>query len=517
MAYSPSPHPSALSGSMNPRYRVNRLSPSPPQQTVNKRDKKRMAMTDRLAEISNNFAENRDALYRERLRKYQIDIVYINNAQLYDNKALDENPSFEDPNTSAAASTQGSVRTAQLQSIGNGSIPTTNSPGKHAATFIHEVNDALEEKDARLVEVTVSQPWMVNLGRNVADLLQHNYNFVVEQLQKDYLYSVAVAEEEHKRLTEALRVRLIANVQAKKTSLQRDKEKLDIADTNALLYHPNQFSINSAGSPGGPQSNRKTRHTRHRLEAEELDIASAVNNKRKRKGPSDVETGSPVRDVEIVNGHKGYEVRQEYQQMTAPLYSIDKLFTEKELNAHLQAASLDVLADLQAVKRRKLGDASGLPTADSSEPDDNADGETVLGGDGVIDNGAAEAPAMERNATNQSYHATRSTRTQNLINGATRQNLGELAGRQAAAELIGTYQKEKKKDDDYNRAPPLSDQETEHDFALMAKAMKALDQRRKSDASLLDEVAGERPDHVCMPEIVHSHAVGTNGVVNGTH
>ena len=340
---------------------------------------------------------------------------------------------------------------------------------------------------------------------------------MIEQLQKDYVYSVAVAEEEHKRLMEALRVRLIANVQAKRASLQRDKEKLDIADTNALLYHPNQFSINSAGSPGGPQSNRKTRHTRHRLEAEELDTASAMNNKRKRKGPSDVEIGSPVRDSETINGHKGYEFRQEFQQVTAPLYSIDKLFTEKELNVHLQAASLDVLADQQTVKRRKLGDTSGLPRADSSELDDNAEGEIILGGDGVNDDMTVEATAMERNATNQSHHATRSTRTQNLINGATRQNLGELAGRQAAAEMIGTYQKEKKKDDDYNRAPPLSDQEAEQDFALMAKAMKAEDQRRGCDNILLDEAAGERQDHVGIPEIEEPLVTGINGSINGNH
>ena len=324
---------------------------------------------------------------------------------------------------------------------------------------------------------------------------------MIEQLQKDYVYSISVAEEEHKRLIETLRARLIASVQAKKASLQRDKEKLDIADTNALLYHPNQFSINNAASPGGPQSNRKTRHTRHRLETDDLEAASTNNGKRKRKGVPDGDGGSPMRDFEAANGPRAYEARQEYQQVTTPLYSIEKLFSEKELNVHLQAASLDVLADQQAAKRRKLRDASGLPTADSSEPEDNADAENGYGGDGVNDDGPLEAPAMERNATNQSYHATRSTRNQNLINTATRENLGELAGRQAAAELIGTYPKEKKKDEDYSRAPPLSDQEAEQDFALMAKAMKAEDQRRTSVTSLLDEVAGERPDHICMPEV----------------
>ena len=309
-----------------------------------------------------------------------------------------------------------------------------------------------------------------------------------------------MAEEEHKRLMDALRQRLIASVQAKKTALQRDKEKLDIADTNALLYHPNQFSINNAASPGGPQGNRKTRHTRHRLDADDIDTINGANRKRKRKAPTDAENGSPTREAESVNGCRGLEARQEYQQVTAPVYSIEKLFSEKELNMHLQSASYDVLEQQQATKRRKIDDASAMPTADSSDHEDDVDAEPGFGGDGA-DDVFLEAPAMERNTTNQSYHATRSTRSLNLANGATRENLGELAGRQTAAEMIGTYQREKKKDDDYNRAPALSDQEAAEDFALMAQAMKAEDQRRASDASLLEEVASERKDYVNTPQI----------------
>ncbi|KAL9126869.1 MAG: hypothetical protein Q9217_004150 [Psora testacea] len=468
----------------NPKYGINRLSPSPPlQQPLNKRDKKRMAMADRLAEISNNFAENRDIYYRERLRSFHADVAYINNAQLYDNQYLDDTgvDPPEELIPSVAGSTQGSVRTtqqAQLHGIGKIQMPA--SLGRHAATFVQEVNDALEQKDADLVTAT------------------YKYNFSIDQLQKDYVYSVSVAEEEHKRLMDALRQRLIASVQARKTALQRDKEKLDIADTNALLYHPNQFSINNTASPGGPQSNRKTRHTRHRLDADELDPVNVANGKRKRKGPVDTENGSPMRESEPINGYKGFEARQEYQQVTAPVYSIEKLFTEKELTTHLQSASYDVLGQLQATKRRKIGDASGLATADPSDHEDPVDAEPRFGGD-CTDDVFLEAPGKERNTTNQSYHATRSSRNLNLANGATRENLGELAGRQTAAEMIGTYQREKKKDDDYNRAPALSDQEAAEDFALMAKAMEAEDQHKENDTSLLDEVAGERKDYVNTP------------------
>lgn len=313
-----------------------------------------------------------------------------------------------------------------------------------------------------------------------------------------------VAEEEHKRLMEALRLRLIANVQAKKAALQRDKEKLDIADASALLYHPNQFSINNAASPGGPQGNRKTRHTRHRLDAEDVDSANNINGKRKRKGLLDAENPSPPRELEPVNGYRNHDTRQD--EATTPAYTMDKLFTDKELYSHLQLASLKVLSDQQTSKRRRLGDA-GVRNMDLSEPEDNLDAAPNEDGKSANGDMFLDAPAMERSTTNQSYHATRSTRNLNLVSAASRENLGELAGRQVAAEMIGSYHKEKKKEDDYNRAPPLNNEAIEQDFALMAKAMKNEDQRRPSDTTLLDEVAGDRPDYFQMAHATNQERI----------
>lgn len=71
------------------------------------------------------------------------------------------------------------------------------------------------------------------------------------------------AEEEHKALASQIRQRLITTISKRRQQLLRDKEQLDIADNNAMLLNPNQFSINNPGSPGGGQ-NRKTRHLRHR-------------------------------------------------------------------------------------------------------------------------------------------------------------------------------------------------------------------------------------------------------------
>ena len=112
-------------------------------------------MADRLTEISNNFAENRDVFYRERLRSFQADITYINNAQLYDNKPLDDlliNPAADqNAETSAVqpnARTQFNV-TARAQ--------PTPGLGEHAAKFVQDVNDTLEERDAELTRLAVSR------------------------------------------------------------------------------------------------------------------------------------------------------------------------------------------------------------------------------------------------------------------------------------------------------------------------------------------------------------------------
>ena len=464
---------------------------------MNKRDKKRQVIADRLTDIVNNFAEKRDVFYGQRLLSLTADMNHINNAQLYDNKALEESDyditDNQQPDASLLAGASGGqgVRVQPRQRL-----------GKHAAAFVQDVNDALEDKDAELTRLAVSHPHIPACTK--FNLAQDNFNFFVDQLTKDYGFNMAVAEEEHKRLIETLRQRLIANVQNKKTALQRDKEKLDIADTNALLYHPNQFSMNNAASPGGPQGNRKTRHTRHRLEVDDIDPAIAINGKRKRKLANDGDTGSPVREPDFLNGYKFPDPRPE--EAMSQSYTVDKLFTDKELNAHLQAASLKVLANQQASKRRKLGNAPGLLVADASELEDNAEEDAAEEGEVANGDGYLEAPGMERSATNQSYHATRSTRTTNPLNGANRENLGELAGRQAAAELIGTFHREKKKEEDYNRAAPLSADGVEHDFALIAKAIEVEDAERVVDTSLLEEVAGERPDYVQLPEMATDEA-----------
>ena len=309
-----------------------------------------------------------------------------------------------------------------------------------------------------------------------------------------------MAHEEHQRLLETLRRRLIQNLNQKKAALQREKEKLDFADTNSLLYHPNQFSLNNGASPGGPQSNRKTRHTRHRLEVEDLDAANG-NNKRKRKAPADVDGGSPApagRETEPMNAFKEAHVKLEYHQTATPTYSLDRLFQQRELDANLQMATLGVVDDLKRREQNKSSNTNlnSLVTTniDSSDSEDNADAGTAPGGGG--EDTLLQAPEMERGATNNSQYLTRSTKGLNPKRLRGPESLGYLAGRAAGALTIGTAgQREKKKEDEYQRAPALTESEIEDDWAMIRAAIEEEDAGRSSQ-SLLDTWVEEREDHI---------------------
>ena len=484
-------------------------------------------MENRLAEISSSFAENRDHLYRKQLQALQADMNYIQSAHLYDNVPLDEvgDEGPKEIHTSAVASTAGSLRNPQAHLNGHTRLEAPYKTGPRTAEFIQEVNDAMEQRDADLTAVVVSNKLgsppasatspnttssFISRAQANLDVCQYRHNFRIREVQKDHLYYVEVALKEHRLLTENLRQRLIHSVNQKRSALLKEKEKLDIADTNALLFHPNQFSINSSASPGGPQSNRKTRHARHRLDAEDIEPVGGVSSKRKRRAPTDFENGSPGpagRDTEPINPLKEANARLEAHQITAPLYSIDRLFSARELDANLQQACFDIIAERTAKRRRLIADsqtngASMDPFAPTLSDSDDGYPQPEYGADGEAEDLIAAAAMMERTNTQTSttYHTTRSTRKTNLRNSqSAREQLGELAGREAAIPSIGVSQKEKKREEEYQRAPPLSELDAESDMALYEAAMKDDDVTRVANEKLLDEVVEELEDHVGTP------------------
>lgn len=268
------------------------------------------------------------------------------------------------------------------------------------------------------------------------------------------------AVEECNKLADTLRERLIQSISQRKNRLMREKEQLDIADTNALLLHPNQFSITNPASPGGIQSNRKTRHTRHRVEVDDMGNGIGPEpNKRKRKVPIDEEFGSPARDGGVSTPADRWKVRMS-QHQNASVYNISSLFTEKELAMHSNSAHVAAVHFLSASKRAKLV----LTPATNGQ---NTDGDDASGsGDESGQDGGLAASEMER-ATSQGFHATRSTRT----NGTAGLNLlGELVDKTATRPnlpyfILGNYHARPNGSGSAPPPPPLMPDEIEDDLA----------------------------------------------------
>ncbi|KAA6408160.1 MAG: hypothetical protein FRX48_07902 [Lasallia pustulata] len=499
MAYSPSPQisPTMHASSVS---RPHRLSATPPlPQTLSKRDKRRNAISERLNELITTFAENRDHIYRQQLHALQVDMGYMLRADPYQDKPLDDlADDITDEMVAAMASNPNSfVRGGQgAARMPMPEVELPPSSGKWASVFAQEVNNALEQRDASLT------------------LLAERHSRKMQSIHQDKLYRVKVALDEHKLLTEALRERLLQTLGQKKARLLKEKDQSDIAEINALFLHPNQFSIINPGSPGGAQSNRKTRHTRHRLDADDAGVAGE-SGKRKRKAAIE-DYGSPgpsmrIIDMDSTNPWKAAHARQTAHQMTAPLYSVDRLFTEKELSLFNQSAHVAARRYFASKRQNTHHNSNGMPLSHDSgtathgnatDAEDNAAGSgngTLIDEGDNEDNevaaGAALAPGMDRTA-NQSFHATRSTRATN-ISGLNL--LGDLAGLAIPAIAVSgprDVARGGRNPDDLtaNGPPRLDAREADEDLALM---QAAIEEDGKGDGSinqrLIDELAAQGP------------------------
>ena len=142
MANSPSPGPTTFANMFGSH---RHLSATPPlsQQPLSRRDKKRSAIENRLKDITNNFTSNRDFHLRSQLNALSRDIQFINQADPYQNRPLDDGAddlSIDLSSIAMAGSVDGEART---------------SLGKFALQFVGDVNDAMEERDASLTSTHV--------------------------------------------------------------------------------------------------------------------------------------------------------------------------------------------------------------------------------------------------------------------------------------------------------------------------------------------------------------------------
>lgn len=256
----------------------------------------------------------------------------------------------------------------------------------------------------------------------------------------------------------------------------QEKEALDIGDSNAAALHPDQFRHINPSSPGGALNARKTRGARHRAgDPDDLpSAATAQENRRKRKAAFDDTEGSPgpaARQLEAAGSpYKDAKAKLIHTQYDAPLYSIERLFTEKELALNMNLAN--VAAQNFLVKLKPNGSTDGTNGVNGHAYDDHTPAIPTIIGDAMDqdDDSTPAAVEMDRTAGASSYsvHQTR---------GATRNALTDLAsiaeGRlpfaatnipQFAPAIMGAKAN--------GAAPgpaPLTSSELEQDFALIGR------------------------------------------------
>ncbi|CAG7945382.1 unnamed protein product [Penicillium nalgiovense] len=431
------------------------LSPGGGAGAPSKRDKRRTALQERLQELTGQFSNNRDIQFRQQLHALQCDMTLINNADPYGTGPLPDSAE--------------SIAALIEETVGGGSKfakEMAGLAGSWYSKFVQEVNEIKEKRDAELVTA------------------MNNYNNVMERQQRDRDFRTYFAQEEFRNLSSTLRERLVQNISGKRARLMREKEQLDIADTNALLLHPNQFSITNPSSPGGIHSNRKTtRHTRHRVDLDELGNGFMSElNKRKRKAPEE-DNGSPARDAGDATPAKRNKAEVTKEQV-APSYSIHSLFTDKELNAHANQAHLATIHFFSTSRRPDHG--SGAVTNGN-----NTDAEDTPEGTGHEDNGTPSAADMMRTASHN-FHATRSTRTTAAHSALSA--LADLADKPATRPILPYHVLSNHHARPNGNAPPLTslmNEEVDDDCARISRL--ASKPQNWIDASLVELVAAPLP------------------------
>lgn len=357
-------------------------SNSPQFQALSKRDKRRTLLATRLGEITKVFSENRDVNYRTQLQGLQIDMNLIMEAVPYDKNTL------PDTREKIEALVQANMQKTMMK----GHEPPLRA-GKIFAEFAQEVNDAMEERDTALTT--------------------HMKEFETKRntILTTLMYRKRLAENEHKSMAATIRDRLLNSVTAKKNRLSKDKDVLEIGEGNALLLHPSQYSVSNPGSPGGIHGKRATRHRR---DPEEL-LNTTEPHRRKRKAHDSDESPAPKRlhtssdwPAPSIASERhqprlnGQQAKNDLinMQLNSPLYSVDKLFTEKEIAMNYHAAAL--AAHSYMVRQPNGTDDLESPPNESSE----TSGEIGRAVGDIEEPNAPSPPGMER----QPSHRTRSTR-----------------------------------------------------------------------------------------------------------
>ncbi|KAF2458743.1 Sds3-like-domain-containing protein [Lineolata rhizophorae] len=342
-------------------------------QQISKRDKRRNLIAEKLSEMMASFGDKHNEHYRAQVLAVQTDVNLIMKANLFGNAPLDD--SGRDIQEQIEQMMGGVVSPEQKDYVAQA--------GRFYGDFVTQVNNAMEERDIELTRL-----W--NKRQNA-----------LAELHQAHSYKTRLAQEEHRILSETLRERLVQALSQKRTRLMREKEQLDLADSSALLLHPNQYSLaGNPASPGGAQGSRK-RNTRLNQRAaiadadvDHFSLTGGPDRGRKRKAAAFDEDngagvgggGTPFRDAKARAVHAQYE---------APLYSIERLFTERELTMSLNTAhtaAQHFFAKLKVQEQQQQQQAAQAVEGDGSTGAATGDASAAADASGVATRGSSRHP-----------------------------------------------------------------------------------------------------------------------------
>ncbi|SMR43818.1 unnamed protein product [Zymoseptoria tritici ST99CH_1A5] len=489
-------------------------SPQPHHQPLTKRDVRRNRIMERLQGMISSFSANQNQHYRAQLQGVQVDMTMVLRADPYTAEGV-----LEDSHEDIRALVE-DIMKGDVNGIGGVNLPADEASkndywslaGRRYTEFVREVNAAVEERDADLTA------------------LHNGYETSLAELERLYQQRLHQAEEEHKALSQTIRARLISSLNKKRGQLLRDKEQLDIADSNAMLLHPNHFSIgNNPGSPGhnGTAVNKRTRHLRHHRGGSPGPVVEAgENGKKKRKlNPADDEQAGNESPMAALAGgrspFKNARVQREYTQFEAPAYSLDNLFTEKELAMATDTAKV---ATYKYFHQPQQVQDQASNTNGTAVP--SVDGEVIESAELAVDQEMADgttagspppaAPDMERTASHQV-----------LTRGGARANplaaLSDLANAAAAASSSAPVIRENpftpvappfhavtRSEKSGAPAPPaVNSLDMENDFEMMRRAGADFSGQAEEDAESSSMVAEEARE---MRKQLLDQALGISGV-----
>lgn len=296
-----------------------------------------------------------------------------------------------------------------------------------------------------------------------------------------------------------------------------------------MLLHPNHFSIGNA--PGSPSQNgnalnkRATRVLRHHRGGSPAAEATE-NGKKKRKlnQAEDEQAGNESPMPALPGGRSPYKngrKEREYAQFEAPAYSLETLFTEKELAMATDTAKV---ATYKYFHQPQQVQEQGTTTNETAVP--SVDGEIVESAEVVPDQDVADAAALSGNSPPASQAAPEMERTashQVLTRGGARANplaaLSDLANAAAAASSTAPVIREnpftpvappyhavtRSEKSGAPAPPPVNSLDMENDFEMMRRAgaddigqgedemevdSLAADEAREMRRQLLDQALG---------------------------